>query len=425
MSGLSTPDGNWGASMQGGDEAAPAPAIANPGPTFAPAPTASPAAPPPPLAPMPADYTYAAPLPVGAPPLAAQQQAPSYGAPMHGSPGHAPQAQSRLTFRSWQPGIVALRPLPFHEFLTVPFKAMQFNRAVMIGGPLLAFTLAGLVASAAVWLAFTDDRLKLTSYDNAFAGIQPETVVVIVAAIVLAAAADLVASGLIYIAVARALLGERVSLREAAKQAWSRSGALLVQSLSVGLAVVALSAVIIVPIALLGAGASTGNDAASGAAFGASLAFQTFGQFGGYAFALLVGPLIAFARGILILERKGPFASIGRAVTLIKGRYWWSVLVYLVTQVVASFLLGAFFVVALILVVIASAVLTSQVIVAVVLYVVGALIYVTAVVIVQYPYTGAVGALVYLDQRMRKEGLAMDIARAAEANFHSRSHVVG
>ncbi len=72
--------------------------------------------------------------------------------PRHNSlrvqPAGAPQ-QPALTYRSWQPGIVALRPLPFGDFITVPFKAMRFNRAVMVGGPLLLFTVSALLTGLA------------------------------------------------------------------------------------------------------------------------------------------------------------------------------------------------------------------------------------------------------------------------------------
>ena len=100
-----------------------------------------------------------APLPPGV--LLQPGEVPQYSAPT--VVRAAAPATAAPTYRSWQPGIIPLRPMNFGEFLSVPFKAMRYNRAVVIGGPLLCVVAAMVLLAAALWLAFTDPSLALLS----------------------------------------------------------------------------------------------------------------------------------------------------------------------------------------------------------------------------------------------------------------------
>ncbi|NTV38978.1 MAG: hypothetical protein HGA51_03335, partial [Demequinaceae bacterium] len=48
-----------------------------------------------------------------------------------------------------------------------------------------------------------------------------------------------------------------------------------------------------------------------------------------------------------------------------------------------------------------------------------------AIAVIEYSLSGGVNALIYLDLRMRKEGLAFDMARAAEAKHSVQQRVIG
>ncbi len=118
---------------------------------------------------------------------------------------------------------------------------------------------------------------------------------------------------------------------------------------------------------------------------------------------------------MIVLERKGAVASIRRTLGVIKGRFWWSVLIIFVTGAIIGFVSGIFqqilsFIGSIALVIgFNGAWLGTAVYVATL--VLGAVISY----VLTYSYMGSVYALVYIDARIRHEGFDLDLARAAEA----------
>jgi hypothetical protein len=377
----------------------------------------------PPLPPAPAAPTpgYApTPAPGYAPPPAsgyAPPPAPAYSAPqpppLQPSGGYS---QPALTYRSWQPGIVALRPLPFGDFITVPFKAMRFNRAVVVGGPLLMFTVSALLTALAIWLAANDSELNAFSYDDAFGGITSTTVIAIVVAALSWIVSDMMATSVVYPAVARALLGERISLSQAFKTTLPRIGHLLLFSL-----ITAIPVIVIGGVAALVFGASAASSDSDPVSMVLGVLVMMFVVFA--PLALTVAVYSAVARGVIVLERANTFRAINRAFKLVPGRFWWSVLIIFVVGIIVSAVQQAFSTAIQFVAVIPAFVAPDSDVALLVAVFLGVVFYLIAYCITQYSFLGSTSALIYLDMRMRKEGLAFELAKAAEARHAAQGHV--
>lgn len=125
------------------------------------------------------------------------------------------------------------------------------------------------------------------------------------------------------------------------------------------------------------------------------------------------------------MEGATAVTSIRRTFSLMKGRFWWTVLILLVVGTVVG--------------VVAQVVQTGAQFMAffvmfaapenyVLMMLVFAAGYGLAVIlsnVVTYAYMGSVYGLIYLDARMRREGFDVDLARAAEARHLGARRAVG
>jgi len=317
----------------------------------------------------------------------------------------APAAQAAPTYRSWQPGIIPLRPLSFGDFISVPFKAMRYNRAVVVGGPLLFVGASMVVLAAALWLFFTDPSIAFLSPTSQFQGVQGSTVAVGVAALITLILADALSSAIVAPGVARAVLGERISVGDAMKAVGGRIWQLLLLWL---LTTLAMTIAVAPGVAAIWLGSANGDNGAVAAGFLVA-----------FALGLLIGVpaylISTVARCVIVLERTGAVTSVRRTMGLIKGRFWWSFLIVFVTGLLIGFITGIVqqllgFVAGIALVVGMTGAWVGTAI-AVGVYVLGAVI----TYVFTYAYMGSVYALIYIDLRIRHEGFDLDLARAAEA----------
>lgn len=357
-----------------------------PPPDVTPAPSAAPVPPPPALAPV------GGPLP---PPYVPHYQAQPAGA--------GPQAP---TFRSWQPGIMPLRPLSFGDFLAVPFKAMRYNRAVVLGGPLLFTLIATLATAAFMWLLFTDPSLALLDPTSDLGGIEPTTIAVGAVALVTMLLADLFSSAMVAPGVARAVLGERIRLGQAWAAVRERVGSLLLLYLMTTAAGGLVAALALAPL-LIGL--------VSEDSVGVGLGVAALLWIAAIPVLFLIGLIGGIARPVIVLERRGPVAAIRRVTGLIRGRFWWSVLIFFVSAAIVSMVSTVFqqigSVGAMIVGVAAPDNLT--------LIAVGAVLAISVGLVVSYvltySYLGALFTLLHIDLRIRHEGFDLTLAEAAEA----------
>ncbi len=362
-------------------------------------------------------HEWTAPGGPGEPSVGAVPDAPLASPPAPGSApaSYAPPAPTVVTaaapayvaptFRSWQPGIIPLRPVSFGEFLSVPFKAMRYNRAVVIGGPLLCVGAAMVLLAAALWLAVTDPSLALTSPTAQLQGIQASTVVVAIVAFLALILADAAASAVVAPGVSRAVLGERITVGEAFKALGPRVGQLLLLWLISS--VVVLLAMVPGGIAMV-IGAQSGDDT--------TIALGLFAMFAlGVVVALPVYLIGAVARCVIVLEQKGAIASIRRTIGVIRGRFWWTVLIVIVTGLLVGIITGIFQQVLTLVGSIAFAVGMSGAWVGTAIFILVLVLGSVITYVLTYSYMGCVYVLVYIDARIRHEGFDLDLARAAES----------
>jgi len=297
------------------------------------------------------------------------------------------------------PGIVPLRPLFLGDILGAGFKILRFNPRATIGLS-LALQLIGLllVLPFVGWL-LTGGVQRLGDLSDPDNGSSPLLNLVQVPSSLFASAATLV----LCVVVSRAVIGERATIGEAWRELRPQIGRLLLFLLVTGL--IWLAGLGLVALALYGLAQLDGALAVLG--------------------GLVLAPVFVFvyvrlglATSALILERIGVIESLRRSWALSRGAFWRLFGIQLVTSLVVGFASGALmFPVTMIGMLavfatssdspgsLASGFLVMMVIVGLAQVLVAA---------VTTPITSTVSTLLYIDQRIRREGLDVELARAVE-----------
>jgi hypothetical protein len=339
---------------------------------------------------------------------------PPYGGPApHGAPGGwAPPPK---------PGLVPLRPLGFGTLLGASFQVLRRNPKASFGSALLTqglITVATLIIVGAVTF-FALSRVDSAAPEEQDAVLAGGIAAIIVSALVsllLSLAASSLLQGIIVLEVARGTLGEKLTLGSLWRLAWRRLWPLVLWSLLYsGAVLVAVGIVALVVVLLV-----TQGDAfiALGVLFGVLAGLGLV-----VAFAWLFTKL-SLTPSAIVLERRGVFAAMARSWQLTRGNFWRAfgvqalvlVIVQVATQVVTT-PIGIVFGIASSLM-FPNGSVEEDGSVAMVLPVIG-LYGVTLLVSLIFGAIGAVAqsassALVYIDLRMRKEGLDIELARFVE-----------
>ena len=350
--------------------------------------------------------------PPGQPP---GQAAGGWGAPPpvynagYGVPGGSP----------WQPppkpGVVPLHPLGLGELLDGAVQTMRQNPRVMLGLSAAVMAVVGLLSTGFMVVGLPRLMSAMDSPEGEFAAGDINNLVSggltgFVVPVVLQVLATIVLSGLLTVAVSEAVLGRAPSIGQVWAKARPRVLALIGLSLLTGLLVTLAIAALVVPgVVLL---------AVSGPAGGIAL---LVGVPAAVALAVWASIRLAFAAPALLLEDLGVVASIRRSWRLVHGS-WWRVLgVLLLTTVIASvangLLQAPFSIIGAVLSAVAApesattaAAMTPMLVISTVLGNIGTVIAST----VSAPFVAAVTALLYIDLRIRREGLDVALARAAQ-----------
>ncbi len=345
-------------------------------------------------------------VPPGAPPPGAPT---GYGAPPPGSPpGYVPPA---AVYRPpiHKPGVVALRPLGLGDFFDGAFRTIRGNPTAMVGLAALVTTVfmvvpvivtLGLAAAGHLTLDLRPDPVTgdVSALDSV------ATSLVSGLGSIFGAFATIVLNGMLVRVVAEAVLGRRTRIGEA----WRATRGRLLPLVGLTILDVLLWTVVVGGPVLLGVLVATQAGDAIGFVVGIPvfLAALAVGLFVQIRFFQLAAPA-------LVLERTGVFASLRRAGRLSRGQWWRIFGVLLLTGLVIG--------------------VVGQV-VAVPLAVVGALgptvfpgtagalllvlsSFLSQILVgaITTPFTSAVTALQYVDQRIRKEGLDVELIAASKA----------
>ena len=296
---------------------------------------------------------------------------------------------------------------------------MRFSRAAVVGAPVLMFLASALITVAAVWLAATDNGVSdffTASTNDAFEP-RPETIGAFVIAGFVWILCDTLSAAVVVPAVAQAALGNRMSLGEAMRTALERIWALLGLGLLTILASAVLFGVVFAPGFL-----SAAADADMGGAVALTVLLAIVLIAPGM---VIMSVYLPVARAAVMLEKVGPVTAVRRAIRLVPGRFWWTVLILLVIGMINGAIQQVFSFGTQMVAVVVSAMAPGSGVAFFASFAVALVIQLLASAVVQYSFVGSATALVYLDMRFRKEGLAFDMARAAEARFNRTASTGG
>jgi hypothetical protein len=317
-----------------------------------------------------------------------------------------------------RPGLFPLRPLDFGTVFGTTFRVLRRNPRPVFGVAIALTALATFIAGALVTVVALVgvERITRAAPDDADAIMIGTGALILLSGLVaagLSVVAGALLQGVVAIEVASASLGERLTAREIWARGRGRWGALvgwaLLLSLALTTAVVILVTVIVVMVTI--------GDA------GGVLAGLGAGVLGGLALAAVAVWLwitLAFVPSALVLERRTLGAAIGRSWSLVRGRFWRTlgILLLLVvvvqtatTVITAPFSLATSFAGPLLNP--AGAESTDL----------GLVIGMNLIAVALSAVVGAVGAvlvaagatLLYIDARMRTEGLDLELQRAVES----------
>jgi hypothetical protein len=343
-----------------------------------------------------------------------------YGGPYggHGYGGHGAYGVPPAP----KPGVIPLRPLTVSEILRGAVNAIRWNPGTILGASAIVSAVSGALMGLVSFLLLREVFSTVTTPlgDGATINLTPHQVGALFAAtfallgvsVLFTAFTNIVLTGGLTATIGQSVLGRKETLGGAWRSTRDRIGPLLatvlVQALSLTLGWLAASALAIGAGVLLGAGL---HLVAIGILVG------VLGVLAATVFAVIVGVRWSLAVPVVMLERVGPLASLGRSWRLVRGSAWRVFGITALAQIIVACVSG-------IISAPFSAVSGGRFLVAPVVHPVGASevvsIFGSALAgAITTPLVVGVAVLLYTDLRMRKEGLAATLQSAAHEQANS------
>ncbi|WP_326575630.1 hypothetical protein OG539_18285 [Actinacidiphila glaucinigra] len=319
-----------------------------------------------------------------------------------------------------KPGVIPLRPLGMGEILDGAVSTMRaYWRTVLT----ISFAVSLLTQGAMLLVQgfMLDDSATINSLDEgadpSFGDVMNAVGGTLAAgglALVITLLGSVIATAMLTMVISRAVLGHQVTLGEAWSDARHQLPRLFGLTLLLSLIGGGIIAIGIVPGVLVAVGGAT--------AAGVGLAFLG----GVVALGVVVWLMIRFslASPALMLEKQGVLKSMARSVKLVRGSWWRILGIQLLTMIlvyiVSSIIQIPFVVVGMVagsdgLSAFASGNQAGLGWTYLIVIGIGAVIGST----ITFPIQAGVTALLYMDQRIRREALDIELARAAGIPGHS------
>ncbi|MGW4234306.1 DUF7544 domain-containing protein [Streptomyces sp. NPDC004980] len=308
-----------------------------------------------------------------------------------------------------KPGVIPLRPLGVGEILDGAVSTMRAHWRPVLGISLTVSVVTEILVILLQRYLLPD----ATSVDPNAVGTEAlrqatdsaqSELIATAPATLLAMIATLFTTSVLTVVISRSVLGRTVTLSEAWAEARPRLLPLLGLTLLLSLMSVAIMAVGLLPGLLLGGGAG--------------LALVFLGFIGACVVVLWLMIRFTLAAPALMLERQSVLTSLRRSAKLVKGNWWRTfgilALTYLLVLVVTLIIAIPFGIIAIT----ADSDGLSEFLNSsstdfgwpfLIIMGIGEVIVST----LTYPFTAGVMALLYVDQRIRREALDLDLARAA------------
>ncbi|MEE1786006.1 hypothetical protein PUR71_24355 [Streptomyces sp. SP17BM10] len=360
----------------------------------------------------PADAPAGVPGP-SAPPQGAPVPPPAWGGPQvpparNGWGGPPPGPQGPYGPYGWgappspKPGVIPLRPLGLGELLDGSVSTIRKHWRTALG---LSLGIAVLQQAGGVGA-----QLLVGGKTGDFTA-----VFVALASMPLNLLLGVIATALLTVVVSRAILGQGVTIREA----WRGARAQLLQLLGLTL----LTGLITGGVMVLGFGPLIGYLAA-GAASPAIVGLLVIVGLLSLPVVVWLWIQLSLAAPALMLEKQGVITALSRSRRLVRGSWWRicgiTVLSQIIAFVVAAIIAVPFTIIGLVLGLgdlqqqVESGGTTQQPVALLVATAIAGVIASTLTV----PFTAGIGVLLYVDQRIRREALDIELARAAGLPEH-------
>jgi hypothetical protein len=327
----------------------------------------------------------------------AQQPPPSWG-------GWTPRPEVK-------PGVVPLRPIGVGEILDGAISTMRAHPRAMLGLSAIVVLISQLIGFAATWALVQDLSAATAALDesataedalNALA----DSLVASVPGLVVDWLAVLFLTGMLTVVVSRAVLGQQAGIGTAWQVFRPRLPGLLLLSLATGTLILLAFVLPVLPAVLVGVAGGPG---------GLVVLLAVIGGIGALLLGIYVYVILALASPALVLEKQRVRAAMSRSRHLVRGS-WWRVfgillLAAVITGVISSIITTPFQLLAGGTAVFTNPEAAEPTAGRLFVVTIGNIIGYTLV----YPFSAAVSVLLYIDQRMRREGLDLELARAAGA----------
>lgn len=329
------------------------------------------------------------------------------------------QSNGAANFYVYKPGIIPLRPLSIGDIYQGAFAAIKTNARTMFGftAALLGVVLVISIATnyAIINLVLPNYLSPSSPYAAVFTSLSGSfsqlggTLLQVLATVLL--------SGLIVVAVSRSVLGRVAS----SKEVWERTKSKFLPLIGLNIITSIISGLmmiigIVVFFVLLASAAST---AKTDREFLQDLGVSLVGLLILMVISALVSSYLSIkfsvASPAMVLENLGVFAAIGRSWSLTRGNFWRlfgiNILTAIITSMVAGIFVGIADALGAIFIVVGSS-SPEDVIASLNTTYILVMVMSTIAQLLILPFTSSVNALLYIDLRMRKEGLDVELRNA-------------
>ena len=319
----------------------------------------------------------------------------------------------------YKPGIIPLRPLSIGDIYQGAFAAIKTNARTMFG---FTAALLGVALVISIGINYAIINLVLPNYlspSSPYAAVFTSlsgsfsqlggTLLQVLATVLL--------SGLIVVAVSRSVLGRVAS----SKEVWERTKSKFLPLIGLNIITSIISGLmmiigIVVFFVLLASAAST---AKTDREFLQDLGVSLVGLLILMVISALVSSYLSIkfsvASPAMVLENLGVFAAIGRSWSLTRGNFWRlfgiNILTAIITSMVAGIFVGIADALGAIFIVVGSS-SPEDVIASLNTTYILIMVMSTIAQLLILPFTSSVNALLYIDLRMRKEGLDVELRNA-------------
>ena len=351
----------------------------------------------------------------GASPAPGPQPIPAWQQQQQSSPGWTPPPK---------PGLIPLRPLSLGVILGSSFRVMRRNPAPTFGLSVLLYGVVTIVFAVVFGglFALALSRTASASYEDQndiLAGGVALVVISLLVPVALATAATGVLQGIISLEVARATLGEKLRIRGLWRLAKGRIGPLIGWSLLLTGAITLFLVIASTVTVAVFVAAGTGSGGGAVVVLAGVLLTMVF-VLGFAVLAVWLGTKLSLVPSVIMLERLTLRQSMARSWSLTTNNFWRTFGIQLLINVIVGAASSVISTPISLIGGIASVVINPNMdpeVFAATTIVIYAISGIVSVVV------GAIGlvmqsagvALIYIDIRMRKEGLDLELLHYVEA----------